>query len=206
MSWSLVLLLALPLCAQEDKEPPLILFLESGGKKLPIEQDKAFTLDTVAGTTTFVLRVEPFRQFSYGGVSFRYPRDFGFEADLEEADVKAWTLDGNDCVLTIHRYFGENDSGQVLKNFIAGLTASYPKESMKESACSIDLEGKAVKGTRIDVILAGHKVSQSCYPLKSGKDTVILVVQDSLKDDGAPSEDARKAEKLLRETFKLTTK
>jgi hypothetical protein len=206
MSWTLVLLLGLPFCAQEDKEPPLIFSLESGGKKLPIEQDKPFTLDTVAGKTTCVLRVEPFRQFSYGGVSFRYPRDFGFEADFEQEGVKLWTLDGNDCVLMIQRYLDENDTDQVLKNFISGLTAVYPKDGMKESACSIDLEGKAVKGTKINVTLAGQKLTQSCYPLKSGKDTVILVVQDSIKDDGTSSDDARKAEKLLRETFKLTAK
>ena len=42
------------------------------------------------------MRPEPHRVFPYGGVAFRYPRAFTFEASLDDADLRSWTLSGND--------------------------------------------------------------------------------------------------------------
>ncbi len=77
-----------------DQEPPLLLYLESDGKRIPIELDKPFGLEALAGKKTAVLRAEPYRVFQHAGLSFRYPRSYIFEADQETPGVTQWSLDG----------------------------------------------------------------------------------------------------------------
>lgn len=64
----------------EDQEPPLLLYLESDGKRIPIELDKPFGLEALSGKKTAILRADPYRVSPYAGLSFRYPRGDSFEA------------------------------------------------------------------------------------------------------------------------------
>lgn len=190
--------------AQEDKEPPLLFVLEADGKKIPIEEDKPFHLDTAAGKTHCVLRVEPFRVFQHGGVVLHYPREFNFEADLDTPGVKLWTLSGNNAVLMVQRHAGQADPAAVQKQLVQEMIARYKKPNVRETTATIELEKKAVKGAKLVVTLAGQTLIQVFYSFKTGKDTLVLMTQDCPADDGSPSRDAQKAEKLLRESFKVT--
>src|SRR6188508_2535975 len=82
--------------SDETREPPAKYRLEVDGKAYAIAEGEALKLTGTLTDPTVKLLVEPYREFAHGGVTFLYPRSFTFEADLQDADAKNWTLSGND--------------------------------------------------------------------------------------------------------------
>ena len=89
-----------------DLEPPLLLYFETDGKRIPIELDKPFDPAALAGTKTATLRAEPYRVFPYAGLSFRYPRGYAysFDASLGEGAVSVWEVEGTDFKILVQQF------------------------------------------------------------------------------------------------------
>lgn len=184
----------------EKAEPPLVFFFEGeGGKKTPVELDKAFAPADLGKSAT--LRLEPHRRFAYAGLEFKYPREYGFEADAD-AQFSTWTLSGNDAKLIVQRIKNQKKVDVAHKSVVAETQKAYGGKA-KESAVSIELAGKKLDGTRIEVDLAGSQIVQDWFPFKSGNDVVELIIQDSPKKAGEPSPERVRTEALLKETLKL---
>ena len=92
--------------APEDREPPLLLYLEADGTRIAIELDKPIDLAALSGKKRATLRAEPYRVFPYGGISFRYPSGYSFKAE-QQPGASIWTLEGSDVVIIVQRYRGK---------------------------------------------------------------------------------------------------
>ena len=184
----------------EDREPPLVLYFEAeGGKRVPVELDKPFVPADLGKSAT--LKLEPQRKFTYAGLEFRYPREYGFEAQLQP-QVTSWTLSGNDAKVMVQRYKGQKKVDVLHKSVIAEMQKAYGGKA-KESAVTLAAGGRTLEGTRIEVDLAGAVIVQDVFPIKSGSDAVELIIQDAQKKTGEPSAERVKTEALLKETLKL---
>ena len=109
VAFAVALLLNMPVCGRADEprgvqEPPMIFYLEAGGKKTPIELGKPFKLDALPSASTAILRAEPYRVFPYAGISFRYPRSFTFETDFKTKGVRIWSLEGPSYLIMVQEY------------------------------------------------------------------------------------------------------
>lgn len=184
----------------EDREPPLVFYFEAdGGKRVPVELDKPFAPAELGKSAT--LRIEPQRRFSYAGVEFRYPRELGFEAQLDP-QFASWTLSGNDCKVLVQRYKGHKKPEVLHKGVIAEIHKAYGGKA-KESAVKLEAGGRTLEGTRLEVELASALIVQELYPLKSGGDVIELIIQDAPKKSGEVSPERVRIEALLKETLKL---
>ncbi|MGE3806498.1 MAG: hypothetical protein AB7K24_17665 [Gemmataceae bacterium] len=191
---------------KETKEPPQIFYLEFNGKKIPVELDKPIKTDAFGGANAVTLRVEPYRVFPYGGLSFHYPREYSFEVSIED-EVSSWTLDGTDCILMVHRFHAEIGHQEAVDAVETQLLAAYKKHKIKKSAVKLNIRGKEIKGRSIVVeLVEGVSIRQDLYSFPAGKSAVILIIQDSPGDDGKPSADWTRAVKLLGETFRAPTR
>lgn len=189
-----------PAAEPEDREPPLVLYFEAeGGKRVPVELDKAFNPADLGKSAT--LKLEPQRKFSYAGLEFSYPREYGFEAQVAQP-VTSWTLSGNDAKVMVQRFKGQKKVDVLHKSVIAGIQKAYGGKA-KESPITLAAGGRTLEGTRIEVDLAGAFIVQDLFPIKSGADGVELIIQDSQKKLGEPSAERVKTEALLKETLKL---
>jgi hypothetical protein len=186
-----------------DQEPPQIFYLEFDGKKVPIELDKPFPTEALEGTRSVTLRVEPFRVFRHGGLSFHYPREYTFEADHTTPGLALWTLSGNDCVIMVQRYEGDRDPEAMRQLVVNGLAAKYKDAKLKRGEATWKLKDTTLKGIRLEVELAGSGLHQDLYAFRAGDSSVVLMIQDSLQDDGKPSADRVRADKMLSETLRL---
>jgi hypothetical protein len=142
------------------------------------------------------LVAEPYREFNYGGVSFQYPRAFAFEADVKDGDYKNWTLSGNDLKIM---YFIMNED-LTSEAYADEMIKQFGARNSKKSPITSDLLGGKKEGTRVEVTLAGIKLSMDilCLPFQGG--TRVLVIQDSAK--GAPqSQEAKEALPVLKRTW-----
>ena len=201
------LLVALALLQDEDaQEPPAVYSVEAGGKTVPAELDKAFEIDTPGGKTTVKIRLEPYRLFSRAGLSFKYPTKFLFEADLETKGVVIWTLEGSSCVVLIQRFDGRDDPAAVLKEVVKGMTDGFGKANVREGPAALDVGAEKLKGTALQIKVAEERVHYRLFAFASGKNAVILSLQDSPGDDGAPSAEAKAVDVLLKDTLKLPKK
>ena len=209
----LLMILTLPWCtslaanaadeSKEDQEPPQIFYLESDGNKIPIELNKPFGTQILQGKKTATLRVEPFRVFRYAGLSFRYPREYTFEADHTHPGLSLWTLQGNDCLIMVQRYEHQGDPETVRRSVTNGLAASYKDAKKKEVAITWKLEDTTLKGVRLEVELAGTLLHQDLFSFRAGNRPVVLMIQDSEPKNGKASAARVRAEKLLSETLRL---
>ncbi len=196
----LLLVLSAEPAAADDKEPPLVFFFEAeGGKRVPVELDKAFSPAELGKSAT--LKVEPHRKFAYAGVEFEYPREYGFEA-AGDGPFASWTLSGNDAKVMVHRYKGQKKAETVHKAVIAEVQKAYGGKA-KESAATLTAGGRTLEGTRLEVEVMGTFIVQELFPVKSGGDVVELIIQDSPKKPTEPTAERARTGKLLVDTLKL---
>ena len=186
-----------------DQEPPQIFFLECAGRRVPVDLDKPFRTDALAGAKSATLRVEPHRVFRYAGLVFHYPREYTFVVSLENPAVAVWTLAGSDCTIMVQRYPGRQDADAVRREFVGDLTALYQGAKTKQTDATCKLKHTTLKGLRLEVELAGRLLYQDLFCFPAGKDLVVLILQDSPQRDGQPSPDRTRAEKMLHDSLRL---
>jgi len=187
----------------EEREPPMIFSLEVEGKRVPVELDKAFELETKNPTTKVTLRAAPHRIFNFGGVRFHYPREMGFEADLGTPGVKIWTLDGNNAVFIMQLHSDAEDHQALRKEVIDAMVQQYGRGNVKREPSSLVVQKKRLSGTTLQITLSGIRLSQAVYSFQAGKDAVVFVLQDSLTDDEELTDEFTRTLKLFKETFQF---
>jgi hypothetical protein len=204
-----IFLLAVPMLAaalpslQDAKEPPLVMYLEADGKKTPVEVDKPFEVDTKGGKTTFTLRMEPYRVFKDAGISFQYPRGAAFKVQ-GEGPMKLWTLSDNPAVVMVQHFKNQPDPALILKQIVEQILAQYGTASeVKQVETTVEFQKRTLKGTRLEVKVVHQLIHQSLFSFASGKDAVVLILQDAPEDDGKPSRAFFQFQKMMQDSFRF---
>ena len=183
--------------ADENREPALKYRCEVGGRVFVITEGEPLKLAGVPGDPTITIRPEPFREFTYGDVKFRYPSHFTFEADTADADTKHWTLSGNDFKIM---YFVIQDDVSDAQ-YVGAMVGQFGEDNCTQSKTSITLNKQQYPGTRLKVTIAGNAMTMDVFRIGSGKQTRLLVLQDNPDDDGKPSAERRATLAALEKSF-----
>ena len=138
------------------------------------------------------------RLFNYGGVSFKYPSNFSFEADLSTEGAKLWSLDGNDFIIMIQKYAEEI----TVKDIIPDLKAMYGKD-MKSTTVTHKLGGKRYSGIRITAEVATIKLIQDFIKLPCKDGSIIMMLQDFPIEEKVSDVESKRVLELLNTSFKL---
>jgi len=187
---------------QEAKEPPLVMYVEADGKKIPVQVDKPFDLETKAGKTSLTLRMEPYRVFPYAGVTFNYPRGASFTTQ-STGPMTAYILTDNPAVFMVQHFKGQSDPKLILKQMIEQMTAQYGKSAeVSPSDATLELDKRPLKGVRLEVAFAQQTIHQSLFSFASGKDTVVLILQDA-PDEGKPTKSFLQFQKMVQDSFRF---
>lgn len=189
-----------PAGADESKEPPLEFVVNVGDKSIAITEGKTAQLDGAFVNPNISVKPQPYRVFPYEGITFKYPRSFAFEADLEDPDRKNWTLSGNDLKIMYFVLNARLTTGEFANNMID----QFGRENCKvtDSNAKIILGKQTLSGTTIQITVATHKMVMDIYRIPSrGAVTKLLVFQDSLDDAGNRSNEAMKALKEIKSSF-----
>lgn len=178
----LPLLLPLTLLAQNDPsvEPPTMLEVTVGGSTRKVAEGESFDVNG----TAVVARLSDTRTLNTGTFSFDYPHHFAFEYDGATEGMRHWTLDGNNVVLMVFEVDGQGE----VKDFEEGMIEQFGRKNCKPSNTSLKLGGKAYSGRRLDIEMAGAKLSLDMVKLEgTGDGSRFLFVQDTKNDDGTAS-------------------
>jgi len=199
------LLLALgALCFAVDdrQEPPLKYVLEINGKEHQLFVGKAVTIRGEFKDPTVLLKAASTRTFAYGDLTFRYPASFTWEAEIEAPNEKTWTLSGNDFKIL---YF-VLPAPLTVDDYAAAMVGQIGNNKSRIHASERELGDRKYKGKRLAVDLAGTQLTMEIYAFPAKEGARLLVLQDSLGDDGKTSAEGARALKLLSETFRDTAK
>ncbi|MDD3146585.1 MAG: hypothetical protein PHD82_04735 [Candidatus Riflebacteria bacterium] len=185
---------------REDIEPVDSFKLVVDTQEYKIEPGVPVELSLKGEKVKAVLNIEPLKTFNYGGVELQYPRYFTFEADLSDKDVKLWNLSGNQCVLMIQRYPVPGMDHLIMAQM---LQPRFGEKNSIMSPCSMKLLGEEAKGTRLTTTIGDSTITQDIYSFKSGSGSLLLILQDTLGLNSAPSEEGKNFKEMLSQTFKL---
>lgn len=185
----------------ESTEPPVRYYLEHQGRQTNVRLDQPFELETAEGRTVrATLRAHPTRIFSIDQLSFEYPRHMPFEYD-DSGSVPMWTLDGDDVTLIVQRFGFDLDPQELLTSVADSAISALGDGTI--TPISLTVQGEVMPGHRVDAEVAGHHLRQDYYLLaRDPGNLVLLIFQDSPRDDGSPSDEAETVRDLITRTLK----
>jgi hypothetical protein len=196
---------AQPVFAQADPEsiePPVGYSLKVGDKVVRLKEREPAVLDGTFTNPKITLTADDYRVFPYAGVSFQYPSDFAFQAELDDKNLRRWSLDGKNCVIMVQEYGVKIE----LDDLVNAIAKQYGEGNSVQTEISLTLGGRKLDGKRIKAKLAGSTIVQDVLAIPTTKGAKVMLLQDSPNDDGTPSEERRLLEKRLVESFAFTKK
>lgn len=187
----------------ENNEPPSHYTITLGDTDVPVLLDRPVDVEVNGAKTRLLLRVKPYRVLDLNGVRFRYPRAMQFKVQTITSSFKMWTLSGNDAVVIVQRGT-DVDVDEARETVIEEMVARWGTNLQSREDASITLAGRKATGERFRISIADQTIEQSVYALDVGSAAFVLILQDSIDDQGKPSEDARRTFRMLRESFAIT--
>lgn len=184
----------------ESIEPPLGYSLQVGNESISLREGQPVQLTGTFVNPQVKLSSGDFRTFPYAGLSFRYPKEYSFEAKFTTAGLRQWTLDGRNCVVCVQVF----KANLTLSELVNSLTDQFGKQNCQVTDVSITLGDHKFKGKRIQAKVVMQTVIQEVFPLPSSAGAKFLALQDLPNNDGTPSDERKRLGKLLTETFAIT--
>ena len=83
---------------------------------------------------------------------------------------------------------------------------SYAGPRTRQLDTRLDLKSTPLKGRRIEFELAKTLLHQDIFSFPAGADSVVLIFQDTPREDGKPSPARVVSERMLRESLLLPAK
>jgi hypothetical protein len=184
----------------EKREPPLKYTLNINGKIHEINLDTPLQLQGVYQNPRIVLTASSIREFQYGGVKFQYPAAFTWEAEIEGASSRIWTLSGNDFKIM---YFVQGVALSA-ELYLEAFVKKFGKDKTRVSETERKFGDRSYKGKLLYINLAGVNMIMEIYMLPAKTGSRLFVLQDSPPDGRVLSVEGEKTIAMLAATFKDT--
>jgi hypothetical protein len=198
---SLAVFVAAPavFAVDESVEPADTYKLALNETEVEIFTDQEIELPENAGKAKARLIVNPEKRFNYGDVDFQYPRYFTFEADLNEPEVRLWSLSGNKAVLMVQRYPVEMDHKLMAEQ----LLPSFGEGNSTLGTCEMMFNGVNNAGSRVVTTIGEGTIAQEIYSFDMANGSLLMILQDTLDND-KNSDEFKAFRAQLSRTFKIT--
>lgn len=177
--------------ADESAEPPLKYTVTVGEQVVTVVAGETVQLDGIFTDPRITLTPDPQRLFAFAGITFKYPRSYVFEADLDDPAAKSWTLSGNDFTIMVFVLKASLKTG----DFAEDMLDQFGRENAQvtNANAKITLGEQQLSGTTLQITVATQKMVIDVFQIPSiGAETKLLVLQDNLDDAGNPSNEGRR--------------
>lgn len=183
----------------ESVEPADSYSLVVNGEKMPLFTDRDINLPENAGSAKVRLEVNPEKSFSYGEIELKYPRYFTFESEFPDEGVRLWSLSGKKAVLMIQRYPVKMDHSVMAQQ----LLPSFGRGNSTLSSCEMTLHGEKQKGSRLVIRIGEGVIAQNIYSFDIASGSLLLIMQDTLDENGSNSAEFKAFFEMFVRTFKI---
>jgi hypothetical protein len=181
-------------------EPPLRLTLHIDGAEHELIDGKEATFAVGGKELKVKAVVHPCRRFDAQGLAFDFPRDMAFEHEPED-EFESWTLDGNSCVLLIHAH--QAGEAEAMAAVTTQTTLTTIDKKAKINKVEVTLGGRKYQGVRGRATTLGTTLEYTGVGIMVGERPFVLMLQESLGDDGKGTAEGRTVLDLLARTLTI---
>ena len=188
--------------APEDyAEPPLGLVLVLGEDRYELEVDETIEVTVGDRKLPATIRSKPTRRFDFEGLAFDYPSHLAYSVDTSTPGILSWSLDGADCIVMVQRYPDISDPEDLLELFVETMVDQFGSAVDSEEEIELELLGEATEGVALTIEFAGTFLLQEIFAFRAGDASWVLVVQDSLDDEGENTEEMLEVREVVAESM-----
>jgi hypothetical protein len=200
-SAALTILLVCSFCGEagaddESREPALDYSLKIDGQVYPARIGEKIALKGIFTDPIIVIGASDKRRFAFGGISFDYPAYFTWEAEIEGAHYKNWTLSGRDFKIM---YFRMSNPFSP-EAYAAGMLKRFEGTPLRDVERKFG--GIAIKGKSFSVKSGGHSIRNEALALPVAEGSALLVLQDS--SEAGISEEGSKTLSMIERSFSVS--
>lgn len=182
----------------ESLEPPIKYRLIVEGKPYTMIENEPLKIPGTLKDPTIKLEAEPNREFTYGGISFLYPKNFSFKADLSDTSNKDWTMVGNNLYVIYTNMVEE----LTLEEYVEALFNEFGKSNCKGlTNYKIELQGKQINVAKFNVAYKDIKIDIETFRLPSTEGTKLMYFQYSLNDTGKREKESIDAFNIIKKSI-----
>ncbi len=167
--------------------------------KYTLEEGNELSIDGKLKDPKISIKLLDVKKFNIENISFEYPSNFSFEVEKREG-YKNWTLDGNNYLIMIFDIDGETQ----LNDFIENMISQFGEEKCKTKEIETKLGEKKLNGIQLYVELVGQKLTVDFYQYNTSENnSKYIAFQDTLDDNGQPSNESKMAFKMINRSVKF---
>jgi len=189
----------------ESIEPPQRYSLEINGKSVSLDEEKAIRIKGEFTNPVIKLKVEPYRILAVAGMKFRYPRGFAFKAEVENDEVRTFTVQNSDAEIQVIETKGTLKLDEYCEQLTKLLAASGKVETVNPSF-KIKLGEQTYSGRSITMTVADIEMLQEIYEIGMSDGRSRILVFQSQRVRAGRTKAATAALDLLKESFSVTQK
>lgn len=182
--------------SDENAEPERAYTLQVDGQQVALQPGVEVQLEGRFENPTVKLVLGSTRNFRYGGVSFDYPANFVWEADVSDPSFRMWTMDGADVSLMVFR----TSFGFSAEEFVDSLAEEF--DSFESNPISQELGALKLQGQAVTTEVAQSVLTYDVFEVPSEVGSTLLILMDAT-DDGLHTEEYRRVLRGLATSLRL---
>ena len=182
--------------SDENAEPERAYTLLIDGQEVALQPGVEFQLEGKFENPTMKLELGSTRHFRYGGISFEYPANFVWEADVSDPSFRMWTMDGADVTLMVLR----TSFGFTADEFVESLADEF--DSFESDPITQELGSLTLQGQAVTTEVAQSVLTYDVFEVPSEVGSTLLILMDAT-DDGLHTEEYRRVLRGLATSLRL---
>ena len=180
-------------------EPDRVAFLIIDGQNHEVLLNENSTVTIDGKPHQVEVRLASTRVFDQAGIQFAFPSDMHFSFEEAENSLNMWTMDGNAAVIMVHEYSARVEAEDIIdgmKSQYVGMNTEFTTAPSK-----IEYPGGLLEGQQFDLRFGSSPLFQNVFSVQSENRTAVIILQDSLQDDGSHTDEYQRIADAFGKTF-----
>ncbi len=181
----------------ESKQPSISYNVVIDGKSYETQDGQPLAIKGTLTNPSVVIKAGDSRRFSMGGLSFSYPADYLWEAEVESDEYKNWTLSGNSLTIMYFRLNAPFTPEAYAKSMLDRFEGKATKDT------ELKLGAVTLQGKSFTIISGGIPILNYALTVPLAKGSGLLVFQDSDSKDGSFGKEATQVVEKIAKSFEI---
>ncbi len=187
---------------QETQLPTREYVIEIDGQRHDLNIDDPLNIRIGDNTHRVTLRVKPFVMFQWRGIAFDFPQQYTYSLDDADPTFSQWDISGVSATIML-QCFDDGTSLELIEAvLIPGVKAQFQGLRVEEDQVELTVDsGRRFDGTQLTIKMPDVAIVQRIFMFEHRGKVFALWLQDTLTEQGGPSEEYQAMLKQFKKTF-----
>ena len=176
--------------------------IEIDGQRHDLSIDDPLNIRVGEDTHRVTLRVKPYIKFQWRGIAFDFPQQYTYSLDDTDPTFSQWDISGVSATIML-QCFDDGTSLELIKAvLIPGVKAQFQGLRVDEDQAELTVDsGRRFDGTQLTIKMPDVAIVQRIFMFEHQEKVYALWLQDTLTEQGGPSEEYQAMIKQFKKTF-----